>query len=207
MCGINSFPLRGLESGTGGGLARRWERWAEVLLDEPLSQSNTAQMLEHFLFWFIYIYICFFFSCLLLQHYWIIRVVYFPCLAELTLRKLCKDIGKEVDTVFDPNTRRFGSSLEVGHTWKRLRAAVAEAICCGGNTAARGREGAREGAAEMQEKQSQSVLFSSGFGSASEGRQIRRGRDTRAKFPHLGIMTCSHKCIISGRKPPCCRIN
>lgn len=155
---------------------------------------------------FIYIYV-FFFSCLLLRHYWIIRVVYFPCLAELTLRKLCKDIGKEVDTVFDPNTWRFGSSLEVGHTWKRLRAAVAEAICCGGNTAARGREGAREGAAEMQEKQSQSVLFSSGFGSASEGRQIRRGRDTRAKFPHLGIMTCSHKCIISGRKPPCCRIN
>ncbi len=28
---------------------------------------------------------------------------------------LCKDIGKEVDTVFDPNTQRFGSSLDVGH--------------------------------------------------------------------------------------------
>lgn len=28
----------------------------EVLLDEPLSQSNTAQMLEHFLFLFIYIF-------------------------------------------------------------------------------------------------------------------------------------------------------
>lgn len=198
MCGINSFPLRGLESGTGGGLARRWERWAEVLLDEPLSQSNTAQMLEHFLFWFIYIYIYVFFSsCLLLRHYWIIRVVYFPCLAELTLWKLCKDIGKEVDTVFDHNTQRFGSSLEVGHTWKRFRAAGAEAICCRGIPQPEG------GSCRDAGKQSQSVLF----GNASEGRQIRRGRNTRAKFLHLGIMTCSHKCIISGREPPCCRIN
>lgn len=51
-------------------------------------------------------------------------MVYFPCLAELTLqKKLCKDIGRGVDTVFDPNTQRFGSSLEVGHTWKRFQKA------------------------------------------------------------------------------------
>lgn len=31
----------------------------EVLLDEPLSQSNTAHVLEHFLFLFIYIYFFF----------------------------------------------------------------------------------------------------------------------------------------------------
>ena len=41
------------------------------------------------------------------------------------ITQLCKDIGKEVDTVFDPNTQRFGSSLEVGHTWKRFQTASA----------------------------------------------------------------------------------
>ena len=29
--------------------------------------------------------------------------------------KLCKDIGKELDPGFDPNTQRFGSSLDIGH--------------------------------------------------------------------------------------------
>lgn len=90
----------------------------EVLLDELLSQSNTAQMLDHFLFLYIYI------LCLLLQHYWIISgLLFMPGCAHIT--KLCKDIGKEVDSVFDPNTQRFGSSLEVGHMWKRFQTASA----------------------------------------------------------------------------------
>ena len=29
--------------------------------------------------------------------------------------KLCKDIGNEVDTVFDPNAQRFDASLDTGH--------------------------------------------------------------------------------------------
>ena len=29
--------------------------------------------------------------------------------------KLCKDTVKEVDTVFDPNTQRFGSNLDIEH--------------------------------------------------------------------------------------------
>lgn len=84
-----------------------------------------------------------------------------PGCAHIT--KLCKDIGKGVDSVFDPNTQRFGSSLEVGHTWKRFQTASAPPALSFGHSLwsmasleTRDRELQRN-----VEKQSQSVLSSS----------------------------------------------
>lgn len=112
------------------------------------------------------------FPCVLLRHYWIITLVYFPCLPKLTLQKLCKDIGKEVDTVFDPNTQRFGSSLEVGHTWKRFQtASVVPALRWGhllGSVASLNAM-VREG--ELQKyRKTKSICTFQQFGNASEGR-------------------------------------
>ncbi len=73
-----------------------------------------------------------------------------PGWAHIT--KLCKDIGKEVDTVFDPNTHRFGSSFEVGHTWKRFQTASAPLALSWGHllrSIASLNAALREGASEM----------------------------------------------------------
>ena len=47
--------------------------------------------------------------------HWIIKVGSLSMFACDQSAKLCKDIEKEVDTVFDPNAQRFDSSLDAGH--------------------------------------------------------------------------------------------
>ena len=141
---------------------RRWARWEEVLLDEPLSQSNTAQMLEHSLLLFIYIYIFFMSSvAMLLDNR--SGLLSMPDWAHIP--KLCKDIGKEVDTVFDPNTQRFSTSLEVGHTWKHFQTAAAPPALSWVHLlrrmASRQKVWQERGSCRDVGKQSQSVLCSS----------------------------------------------
>lgn len=116
----------------------------------------------------LYIFI---FLCLLLQHYWIISgLLFMPGCAHIT--KLCKDIGKEVDSVFDPNTQRFGSSLEVGHMWKHFQTASAPPALSLGHSlrsVASLENMVRQGVAEKCRK-TKSICTFQQFGNASEGR-------------------------------------
>lgn len=71
----------------------------------------------------------------------------------------------------------------------------------------------RTAAAEMWEKKQKNKVNPDFPGAWKKLLKDDRGRKksiakyTREKFPHLGITTCSRECIISGRKPRCCRIN
>lgn len=116
MCGINSFPSRAWE----------WSCWwiRELMGEVSVGLIGWAVItVQHStdagtLLVFIYLYM-FFMSAVatsLDDHSGLLSM-----LGWAHITKLCKDIGKEVETVCDPNTQRFGSSLKVGHTWKRFQ--------------------------------------------------------------------------------------
>lgn len=85
---------------------RRWEKWEEVLLGELLSELNIVQTQEGFFF---------FVSNFSYNAIWDNQSGLLSMLGCDHVIKLCKDLGKGVDSVFDPNTQRFGPSLEVRH--------------------------------------------------------------------------------------------
>ena len=133
------------------------EWWEKVLLHEPLSEPNIVLTQEGFI------------SVIILWDNQSGPLSMFGCDQSA---KLCKDIGKEVDSVFDPNTQRFGSSLEVGHMWKHFQTASAPPALSLGHSlrsVASLENMVRQGVAEKCRK-TKSICTFQQFGNASEGR-------------------------------------